>query len=314
MAVVDDTKLATALSGSGTSPGRRWADRAMTGLVTLAFLLALIPLISVSWTVIVNGIGRLTPYFLNVSMRGVYGGMDAGGIYHAIMGTLIITGVATVISVPIGLMTAIYLVEYGKGRLARSVTFFVDVMTGIPSIVAGLFAYALFSLIFGPGIRSGFAGAVALSVLMIPVVVRAREEMLRLVPNELREASYALGVPKWLTVVRIVLRTAIAGLTTGVMLAIARVIGETAPLLLVAGQTDSINMNPFDGRMMTLPVYIYSQYRQGLVPCAADATDCIATIYYDRAWAAALTLIIIVMGLNLIARLVSRFFSPKTGK
>ncbi|MCV2395047.1 phosphate ABC transporter permease PstA [Actinotalea sp. M2MS4P-6] len=314
MAVVQDTKLAVELSSAGTSAGRRWADRAMTGLVVLAFLIALIPLVSVSWTVIVRGIGRLTPYFLSVSMRGVYGGMDAGGIYHAIMGTLIITLLATLISVPIGLMTAIYLVEYGKGPLARWVTFFVDVMTGIPSIVAGLFAYALFALILGPGIRSGFVGAVALSVLMIPVVVRSCEEMLRLVPNELREASYALGVPKWLTVVRIVLRTAIAGITTGVMLSIARVIGETAPLLLVAGQTDSINLNPFSGRMMTLPVYIYSQYRQGLVPCAADATDCIATINYDRAWAAALTLIIIVMGLNLIARLISRLFSPKTGK
>lgn len=314
MAVVVDERLAADLRGAGTAPGRRWADRAMTGVVLAAFLVALVPLVSVSWTVLVNGIGRLTPYFLSVSMRGVYGGMDAGGIYHAIMGTLIITVLATAISVPIGLMTAIYLVEYGKGKLARSVTFFVDVMTGIPSIVAGLFAYALFALIVGPGVRGGYVGAVALSVLMIPVVVRASEEMLRLVPNELREASYALGVPKWLTIVRIVLRTAIAGLTTGVMLAIARVIGETAPLLLVAGQTDSINLNPFEGRMMTLPVYIFSQYRQGLVPCAEGATDCIATINFDRAWAAALALIIIVMGLNLIARLISRFFSPKTGK
>ncbi len=314
MAVINEARPSLDLTKAGTKPGRRIADRVMTTLIVGAFVIALVPLVSVTWTVVAHGIGRLTPYFLNVSMRGVYGGMDAGGIYHAILGTFIITGLAALISVPIGLMTAIYLVEYGTGKLARSVTFFVDVMTGIPSIVAGLFAYALFSLIFGPGVRSGFAGAVALSVLMIPVVVRACEEMLRLVPNELREASYALGVPKWLTIVRVVLRTAIAGITTGVMLAVARVIGETAPLLLVAGQTDSINTNPFDGRMMTLPVYIYSQYRQGRVPCAADATDCIATINYDRAWAAALVLIIIVMMLNLIARLVSRYFAPKAGK
>lgn len=316
MAVVDEraSALAAELGGGAISAGRRVSDRLATILVSAAFLIALVPLVSVSWTVISHGVGRLTPYFLSVSMRGVYGGMDAGGIYHAIMGTLIITGLATLISVPIGLMTAIYLVEYGRGRLARAVTFFVDVMTGIPSIVAGLFAYALFALIVGPGVRGGYVGAIALSVLMIPVVVRASEEMLRLVPNELREASYALGVPKWLTIVRIVLRTAIAGLTTGVMLAIARVIGETAPLLLVAGQTDSINLNPFEGRMMTLPVYIYGQYRQGLVPCADDAVDCIATINFDRAWAAALVLIIIVMSLNLIARLVSRYFSPKTGR
>lgn len=302
------------LSGNVIGRRRRVANRGMTALVTAAFAIALVPLVSVSWTVLSNGIGRFNTYFLTVSMRGVYGGMDAGGIYHAILGTLIITGLAAVISVPIGLMAAIYLVEYGRGRLAKAVTFFVDVMTGIPSIVAGLFAYALFVLFFGPGVRLGAAGAVALSVLMIPVVVRSCEEMLRLVPNELREASYALGVPKWLTILKVVVRTAIAGIATGVMLAIARIIGETAPLLLVAGQTDSINTNPFDGRMMTLPVYIYGQYRQGRVPCAVDDTACIPTINLDRAWAAALTLILIVMALNLIARLIARFFAPKVAR
>ena len=293
-------------------PRRTWTNRVMGALVSGAFLIALIPLISVSWTVIANGIERFTPYFLSVSMRGVYGGMDAGGIYHAIIGTVVITLAATVISVPIGLMTAVYLAEYGRGRLARAVTFFVDVMTGIPSIVAGLFAYALFTLVFGPGVRSGIVGAVALSVLMIPVVVRSSEEMLRLVPNELREASLALGVPKWLTVIKVVLRTSVAGLTTGVMLAIARVIGETAPLLITVGVIDSVNTNLFEGRMMTLPVYVYRQYSQGLVPCQTDALECIATINFDRAWAAALTLILIVMALNLVARLVSRLFAPKT--
>lgn len=291
---------------------RKVTDRVMTGVVTFAFLLALVPLVSVIWTVVADGIGRLSPYFLTVSMRGVFGGMDAGGIYHAILGTVLVTGAATVISVPIGLLTAIYLVEYGRGRLARYVTFLVDVMTGIPSIVAGLFAYALFAVVFGPGVRFGLVGAVALSVLMIPVVVRSSEEMLRLVPNELREAAYALGVPKWLTIVKVVMRTSAAGIVTGVMLAVARVIGETAPLLITLGVVDSINSNLFEGRMMTLPVYVYRQYSQGLVPCAPDAVDCVATINFDRAWAAALVLIAIVMLLNLLARLIARWFAPRT--
>ena len=242
---------------------RRLTDRVMAGVVTLAFLVALVPLVSLLWTVVANGIQRLSPYFFVVSMRGVFGGMDAGGIHHAILGTLLVTGFAALISVPIGLLTAVYLVEYGRGRLARAVTFFVDVMTGIPSIVAGLFAYALFAVFFGPGVRFGVVGAVALSVLMIPVVVRSSEEMLRLVPNELREAALALGVPRWLTVIKVVLRTAAAGITTGITLAVARVIGETAPLLITLGVIDSINYNLVEGRMMTLPVYVFRQYSQG---------------------------------------------------
>ncbi len=300
----------TRLMLAGTDRRRRVTDRVATGLVVTAVLIALVPLISVSWTVVSNGVERLSPYFLSVSMRGVFGGMDAGGIYHAIIGTLLITLVAAAISVPIGLLAAIYLVEYGRGPLARWVTFFVDVMTGIPSIVAGLFAYALFAVVLGPGVRFGVVGSVALSVLMIPVVVRSCEEMLRLVPNELREAALALGVPQWLVIVKVVLRTAVAGLGTGITLAVARVVGETAPLLITVGVIDSINYNVFEGRMMTLPVYVYRQYSQGLVPCAPDAVDCVATINYDRAWAAALTLILIVMLLNLAGRLITRFFAP----
>jgi phosphate transport system permease protein len=294
---------------SGVVEGSRAArDRLATTLMYSAFGLAVVPLVSLLWTVLENGLKRFDFYFLSYTMRGVFGGMDAGGVSHAIVGTLEITLFATLISVPIGLLTAIYLIEYGPTRLGRGITFFVDVMTGIPSIVAGLFAYALFALFVGPGVRMGVVGSVALSVLMIPVVVRASEEMLKLVPNELREAAYALGVPKWLTVVRVVLRTAAAGLVTGVMLAIARVIGETAPLLITVGVVDSMNYNLFDGRVMTLPVFVFRQYSQGLAPSG------ITTINYDRAWAAALTLIIIVMLLNLIARLVSRFFAPKTGR
>lgn len=293
-------------------PRRRRTDRIMRVLIWGAFVLAMIPLVSLVWSVIANGMGRFDLYFLTHSMRNVYGGMDAGGVYHALLGTLLITGLATLISVPIGILTAVYLVEYGSGSLARSVTFLVDVMTGIPSIVAGLFAFALFYLVVGPGATSGVVGAVALSVLMIPVVIRSTEEMLRLVPNELREASFALGVPKWLTIIRIVLRTAVAGITTGVMIAIARVIGETAPLLITVGATDSINNNVFEGNMMTLPVYVYRQYAAGLVPCAPGDDACIATINYDRAWSAALVLILVVMLLNLVARGVSRWFAPKT--
>ena len=279
---------------------RKSADRLVTILVTGAFALALIPLVSLAWTVIERGAARFDVEFFTFSMRNIVGA--GGGAYHAIIGTLQITGLATLISVPIGIMTAIYLVEYARGSLAKAVTFFVDVMTGIPSIVAGLFAYAAFVVIFGPGVRMGIGGAIALSVLMIPVVIRATEEMLKIVPNELREASYALGVPKWLTVTKVVLPTALAGIATGVMIAIARIIGETAPLLIIAGFTSSTNFNPFDERMMTLPVFVYTSY-------ANQGAD--AQAYIDRAWTGALVLMLIVMLLNLFARLVSKFFSPK---
>jgi phosphate transport system permease protein len=279
-------------------------DRLFTTLVWSAFALALVPLVSLVWTVVKYGAPQISAEFLTYSMRNIVG--EGGGIYHAIMGSLLITLAATVISVPIGLMAAVYLVEYGKGSwAARTITFLVDVMTGIPSIVAGLFAYALFVLVFGPGVRLGIGGAVALSLLMIPIVVRSCEEMLRLVPDELREASYALGVPKWRTVVKVVLPTSLAGIITGVTLAVARVFGETAPLLIIAGSTDSVNFNLFAERMMTLPVFIYYSYTQPGVPPEFGQM---------RAWGAALVLIIIVMALNLLARLVGRYFSPKTGR
>jgi phosphate transport system permease protein len=285
--------------------GRRQAtDRLVTSLVTAAFVVALIPLVWLLETVLQYGLGTLlNGTFLTHSMRNVVG--EGGGALHAIVGTLEITGLAALISIPVGLMTAIYLVEYGTGRLARGITFLVDVMTGIPSIVAGLATYAFFVILFGEGVKMGFAGSVALSILMIPVVVRSSEEILKLVPNELREASYALGVPKWLTIVRIVLPTSIAGITTGIMLSISRVIGETAPLLIVAGFTTSMNYNPFAERMMSLPVFVYNQY-------VSPGTE--AEFYIERAWAGALTLILIVALLNVIARVVSYFFSPKLSR
>jgi phosphate transport system permease protein len=308
---MDSTERTRALLTTA-EPSRRRTDRIMAGLIWGAFILAMVPLASLLWTVLFNGAGRISLEFLSYSMRGIFGGDPSGGIYHAVTGTLIITGWAALISVPIGILVAIYLVEYGRGPLARSVTFFVDVMTGIPSIVAGLFAVALFTIFFGPGARFGFMGAVALSVLMIPVVVRSCEEMLKLVPNELREASYALGVPKWLTIVRVVLRTSVAGLTTGVLLSVARVIGETAPLLVAVGVTDSINFDAFEGRMMTLPVFIYRQYAQGTATCREGQANCVADIALQNAWGAALTLIAIVMLLNIAGRLVNRWFAPKT--
>lgn len=190
---------------------RKATDRFVTVLVTTAFLIAMAPLVSVVITVLGNGIARFDAQFFTYSMRGVVG--EGGGGYHAILGTVLITALAALMSIPVGLLTAVYLVEYGRGKLSRAITFFVDVMTGIPSIVAGLFAFALFALFLGPGVRMGFAGAVALSVLMIPVVVRSTEEMLKIVPNELREASYALGVPKWRTILKVVVPTSIAGST-----------------------------------------------------------------------------------------------------
>ncbi|MBC3760568.1 phosphate ABC transporter permease PstA [Quadrisphaera oryzae] len=281
--------------------GRKATDRFVTSLVVGAFLLALIPLVSLIWTVVSRGAARFDVEFFTFSMRGIVG--EGGGAVHAITGTLIITAITTLISVPIGILTAVYLVEYGRGHVARAITFLVDVMTGIPSIVAGLFAFALFVLLLGPQARLGIMGAVALCVLMIPVVVRSTEEILRLVPHELREASYALGVPKWRTVVKVVLRTSVAGIATGVTLAIARVIGETAPLLVTVGTTTAINYNPFEGRMSTLPTFSWFSYASPTLP--ADAS-------INRAWTAALVLVILVMAFNLIARVVSRAFSPKT--
>lgn len=280
---------------------RKATDRLVTLLVASAFSLAMVPLVSILYTVLSRGLNVLGIDFLTFSMRNVVG--EGGGVYHALIGTLLITGAATVISVPIGLFAAIYLVEYAdNNRLARWVRFLVDVMTGIPSIVAGLFAYALFVLFFGEGVRLGIGGSVALSVLMIPIVVRSSEEMLKLVPNELREAAYALGVPKWRTVAKVVLPTALAGIVTGVTLSIARVIGETAPLLIIAGATDSVNFNLFGGRMATLPVFAYASQRNPGVP---------PEFSIDRAWGAALVLLLIVMLLNFIARLVAYIFSPK---
>jgi phosphate transport system permease protein len=287
---------------------RAAADRLVTAVIWAAFAVTLIPLVWLLWTVISRGAPTIDGSFLSHDMvqrlDPATGKLQAGGgLQHALYGTLLVTLGAIVISVPIGLFTAVYLVEYGRtGRIARTVTFLVDVMTGIPSIVAGLFALALFTLIFGVGTRMGIMGSIALSLLMIPTVVRSAEEMMRLVPNDLREASYALGVSKWRTIVKVVIPTSLGGIVTGVVLAISRVIGETAPLLVAVGAAEAVNTNLFDGRMMTLPVFIMTQY--------GTATP----EGYDRAWGGALILIVIVMVLNLLARVISKIFAPKTGR
>ncbi|MBU7598214.1 phosphate ABC transporter permease PstA [Streptomyces sp. P38-E01] len=285
-----------------TIEGKRQAkDRFATSLVWTSFLVAIVPLASLIWETIARGSKVVDGYFLTHSMFGVPNMSEGGGIYHALIGTLQQVGIATLISAPIGLLTAIYLVEYGTGKLAKAVTFFVDVMTGIPSIVAGLFVLSFWIIILDFG-YSGFAGAMALSILMMPIVVRSTEEMLKLVPNELREASYALGVPKWRTILKVVLPTAIGGITTGVMLAVARIAGETAPVMLLVFGSPSINTNPFEGEQSSLPYYIFEQWGAGNDPS------------YDRAWGAALVLIALVMILNLAARGIARWKAPKTGR
>jgi phosphate transport system permease protein len=277
--------------------GRRHAvDRLATTFVYGCGIVALIPLTAILTTVVIKGLKVWNLAFLTHSMRNVSPRLPGGGAYHAIIGTLEQVGIAALLGIPIGLLVAIYLVEYGnRSRLARSVTFFVDVMTGVPSIVAGLFIYTAIILTVGFE-RSGFTGALALTILMIPVMVRSSEEMLKLVPNELRESAYALGVPKYRTILRVVVPTALPGIITGSMLAVARVMGETAPLLLTVFLSQSINVNPFSGPQASLPTFVWDQISRG-----TDAA-------LDRAWAGALTLILIVVILNLLARLLGRFY------
>ncbi|MYU04817.1 phosphate ABC transporter permease PstA [Streptomyces sp. SID8366] len=294
--------LGTYVIASAVEGRRQAKDRIATSLVWVAFLLAVVPLVSLVWTTVKRGVKVLDPYFLTHSMGVVADSEPGGGIYHAIIGSLEQVGLATLIGAPVGVLTAIYLVEYGRGGLARAVTFFVDVMTGIPSIVAGLFILSL--MLMADMQPFGFAGSLALAILMMPVVVRSTEEMLKLVPNELREASLALGVPKWRTILKVVLPTSIGGITTGIMLAIARIAGETAPVLLLVWGNSFINNNPFSGAQQSLPLYIYQQYSQSSGSTAA----------YDRAWAASLTLIAFVMILNLAARGIARWKAPKTGR
>src|SRR4051794_16079543 len=272
---------------------RRAIDRLATTGALLALALTLLPLGFTLGYTIKRGLQQFSTYFLTHSMAGVGPLSPSGGIYHAIIGTLEQVLLASLMSVPLGLLVAIYITEYGGNALGTAIRFLIDVMTGIPSIVAGLFVLAFWVLLLGHGF-SGFAAAIALAILELPIVVRSAEEMIRLVPASLREASYALGVPKWTTILRIVLPTASTGIVTGVMLAVARVVGETAPVLLVAGNNFFIHNDPFHGGQASLPVFIF----QG----AKSSSD----FDVNRAWAAALTLILIVMVLYVAARLLTR--------
>ena len=260
-----------------------------------SFFLAMVPLVWILFTVISKGVSLLlqSSWWTN-SQRNINSTDVGGGAIHAIQGTLLQAGVTAVIAVPIGVFTAIYLVEYGRGAVARAVSFMVDILTGVPSIVAALFVYAVWVTTFGFQ-RVGFAVCLALVLLMLPVVVRSTEEMLKLVPNELREASYALGVPKWVTIVRIVLPTAFSGIVTGILLGLARIIGETAPLLILGPYTKSIATNLFSGPHPPHPPQIKHDPTQHGIDAPVE-----------RMWATALTLILIVLLLNVVGRLVAR--------
>jgi phosphate transport system permease protein len=287
----------------GVSPRRRIADAVATVLVTLAVLVALVPLLWVLYSVVAKGFGAVkSSVWWTHSQAGMTAFVAGGGAYHAIVGTLLQGLVCAAISIPIGVLVAIYLVEYGGGtRLGRLTTFMVDILTGVPSIVAALFIYALCIATFGLP-RSGFAVSLSLVLMMLPVIVRATEEMLRIVPMDLREASYALGVPKWKTITRIVIPTGLSGIITGIMLALARVMGETAPLLILVGYSQAMNFDMFAGFMGSLPGMMYDQTSAG-----AGANP----VPTDRLWGAALTLILLIAAINVGARVVAKVLAPQ---
>ena len=275
-------------------------DNVARVVMWLSFGIAVTPLLWILWTVVSRGAHMLTTsLWWTGNQRGINTDEAGGGARHAIEGTLIQAGVTALIAVPIAVLTAVYLVEYGRGRLARVISFMVDILAGVPSIVAALFIYAVWVTTFGID-RNGFAVSLALVLLMIPVVVRSTEEMLKIVPNELREASYALGVPKWVTIVKIVLRTAATGIITGVLLGLARVMGETAPLLILGPYTKNFQRDLFSGNMATLPTMINE-----------DRSDFALATAAERMWGAALTLIILILLLNLVGRLVAHYSSVR---
>jgi phosphate transport system permease protein len=282
------------------SRGRAVKDGVARIVMWASFALAMVPLVWILLTVVSKGIALLLQStWWTTSQRNITATDVGGGAVHAIQGTLIQAGVTAVIAVPIGVLTAIYLVEYGRGPVARAVSFMVDILTGVPSIVAALFVYAVWVTTFGFQ-RVAFAVCLALVLLMLPVIVRSTEEMLKLVPNELREASYALGVPKWVTITRIVLPTAFSGIVTGILLGLARIMGETAPLLILGPYTKSIATNLFSGPMPTLPTMINQDRTElGIAPAV------------ERMWATALTLILLVLLLNLAGRLLGRLGAVK---
>jgi phosphate transport system permease protein len=282
------------------STGRKVKNRIATAVFCASFGIVMAPLVWVLYIVIDRGFGAITSAsWWTRSLSGVLPEQFAGGVYHAMYGTLVQAAMAGVVSVPLGVMAAIYLVEYGRGRLARVATFMVDILAGVPSIVAALFVFALWIATLGFP-QSALAVSLALVLLMLPVVVRNTEEMLKLVPDDLREGSYALGVPKWKTIVRIVIPTALPGMVSGILLALARVMGETAPVLILVGYSRSINFDVLHGNMASLPLLIYTEL---INPEPAGRL---------RVWGAAVTLILLVVLLYLLAVLALRGFQRKS--
>jgi phosphate transport system permease protein len=272
---------------------RRLTDRAARGTTLALTLLALVPLLLVVYHLLREGLGAFSVDFFTTDPTGRFIG-DPGGIRSAIVGTVIMVGLATAIAVPLGIAVALYLVEYGKRSLfSNIVRYFIDVMTGVPSIVFGLFIYIVLVVAQIGGTFAAWKGAVALSLLMLPVVARSSEVVLNLVPNPLRESALALGAPRWRVIFRIVLPTALPGLVTGAMLAIARAAGETAPLLFTVAFANGLSSNIGD-RMNSLPLQIFNDVGQ--------AQDRLV----QRAWGAALTLVLMIFLLTLAARLAQR--------
>lgn len=277
------------------SPARRRKDKLARGAITAGTVIALIPLALVVYYLLKKGLGSWSWSFFSTDPTGntFFKTSSIGGIKSAILGSVEIVALAAAIAIPIGVGVAVWLVEYGRNSwFANLVRFFVDVLTGVPSIVFGLFIYIV--LVVGTGSSyAGYKGSFALSLLMLPVVIRSAEVILTLIPTSLRESALALGAPRWKVVARIVLPTALPGMVTGVLLAVARAAGETAPLLFTAASTRNTNFN-LGQFMNSLPVQIYN-----------DVTSP-TTAVVNRAWGAALTLVTMILLLNLIARLVSR--------
>jgi phosphate transport system permease protein len=274
---------------------RRAKNRIATALMVLSFILVIIPLGFVLFTVIAKGASVISRSFLTSPIPVNVSPANVGGMGPAIVGTLEITGLATVMAVPLGILGAVYLNEYGGNRiLARLIGFMADVMTGVPSIIMGLFIYSIWVLHFG---YSGLAGAFALGCLMLPIVIRSSYEMLRLVPNSLREGAYAIGATKARVTVTVVLPAAIGGIVSGALLAVARAAGETAPLLFTILTVTTVNANVFSGANTSLPSQIFQNASSPFVGAQA------------RGWGAALTLIAIAFILMIVARLVTARFS-----
>lgn len=284
------------------SLGRKVKDRLAKVLFATSFLIALVPLVWVLYTVLRRGFAAiLSSTWWSHSLAGVLPEQFAGGVYHALYGSLVQSLIAAVLSVPLGVMAAVYLVEYGTGRFARLTTFMVDILAGVPSIVAALFVFTLWIATLGFP-QSALAVSLALVLLMLPVVVRNTEEMLKLVPDELREASYALGVPKWKTIARVVIPTALPGMVSGILLALARVMGETAPVLILVGYSRSINFDVLGGNMASLPLLIYTELMN---PEEAGRM---------RVWGAALTLILLLTVLYVMAAVVIRYLNRRRSR